>query len=246
MDQSRYEISHSTDDADKRARVIIDGALSLAVERTMVTVPDGIGVALSEASSSLAMAAALHQGGDQREGFKWALRASIDFFRFVGFPEDQLGPFKHLRDALEGLDRGSKTPALTPDEVHNRPTDDPSKWNFRACLAVALDIRMRMGESADLASQKICSAIQIARDPKMPRKAQSQRLIDLRKKFKSGQVPEGKHRAVFDNALAELDQLNPSLMDMDDPVAWFSRAADACIKAARVYREQAFGFKPGG
>jgi len=52
MDQSRYEISHSTDDADQRARVIIDGALSLAVERTMVTVPAGIGVALSEASSS--------------------------------------------------------------------------------------------------------------------------------------------------------------------------------------------------
>ena len=115
--------------------MIIDGALSLAVERTMVTVPDGIGVALSEASSSLAMAAALHQGGDQREGFKWALRASIDFFRFVGFPEDQLGPFKHLRDALEGLDRGSKTPALTPDEYNRQRMTRPNGISGRIWLS---------------------------------------------------------------------------------------------------------------
>ena len=71
MKSNKYQLITSTDEADKKALVLIDGAVAAQVDRQRVAVsPEQMASALSNATINLAMAVALHKSGEQREGFK--------------------------------------------------------------------------------------------------------------------------------------------------------------------------------
>ena len=240
MIQLRHAIIQSTDENETEAVAIIDRSFALPVERQVIAIPHEIGRALTEASASLTVASELHDQGHHREAFKWAIRASHDLFRSVGFPPEQLEPYKHLFDALGDLDNGSNVEALKPADVQNRRVDTSEKWKIRACLAIALELRMRFGESEDLASTNICSAIPVSSDAKLSRSAQCERLKEWRRKFKKGRVPEGQHRIIFTEAVGRLDK---SLVSAGD--GRLTTAAESFLDLARKYRVRA-GLKAGG
>jgi hypothetical protein len=242
MDQPRHAIIRSTHDDDTEALALIDGLVAARIERQQVRIDVGpLSAALTDASVSLSLAATLHQSGAHRDGFKWAIRAAVDLFRSIGASPEQIEPYRHLLSALDDLERGSLDPALKGPKISNRKITDSSEWTARACLALALELRMRWGESEELASANISRAIEIVPPPeRVSQDGHRARLRHWRQVFQKGRVPEGTFRHMFAVAIARLDAANVG--QGDDALVI---AAENMLDLARRYRARV-GFKLGG
>lgn len=120
------------------------------------------------------------------------------FHRFVT-------PLTHLSMALSDLEHGTINPLLRPKtKPHNKPMDATRDWVIRACLAVALEVRIRLGDRVE------DGATRVVRDAKkrgiifstLSRHVSSdeKRIVQLRKDFRrrGGTGPrDGHHRRVW-------------------------------------------------
>jgi hypothetical protein len=140
---------------------------------------------LDNASSAMSEAAALHSKGKHRESFLLAIKAAVETFKAFGASREQLVPFQHLAEALEDLESGTVNPALKPESKGITRTREPTpEWSARACLAGALEARMRGDKKLQDAAREIANRINITNDnPPIDPVRAAKRLVEWRNNF---------------------------------------------------------------
>jgi hypothetical protein len=166
------------------------------------------GDALELAALELSAAAIKHEAGEFRFAFMLAVQAALTVFSSFGASPEQEEIYRHMYRALVGLDVGSISPALEAITVHNRPIDPPSAWTARACLALALECRSRLGESLDLAATMVCDDFhRAAKSRNRTTEQEKRRLQSWRSNFNKKRVPEGYHVRTFNKGMQRLEIL---------------------------------------
>lgn len=142
-----------------------------------------------KANTLLAAAGKCYEMDGKRASFSFAVGAAITLFESIGASRKQLKPLFHLRQALQDLDCGLSDPALVIKGSASQPT---STWDAKACLVLALDGRIRLGEPLDAAAREVCDAyVRAAGRRGGPAKEGQTTLKNWREEFQRGRARHG-------------------------------------------------------
>ena len=83
-----------------------------------------------------------------------ALKGAIDLSRMLDVP---IEPLHHIFDELQDLEEGKKPGKLTtPDRTNENAEAGSAEWGLKASLWAVMEIRIRMGESVEIAASRVC------------------------------------------------------------------------------------------
>jgi hypothetical protein len=196
---------------------------------------------LDMANATLSFAAEVHSKGNRRESFVWAIRAAVDAFKAFGASGEQLVPLQHLAEALLDLEHGRVDPALAanPDHIQS-PGRPAAEWSARACLAGALEARMRAGKKASEAARQIANKIDITGgNPSMDRAEAARRLVGWRSNLlKGSKAAPLAARDLFEHIIQTLDDQQRSRPSPSERHSFLSDAEKRLIKEAAGHRRR--------
>lgn len=125
-------------------------------------------------------------------------------------------PLKHLSMALADLDHGTVNPILKPRmRPQNKPIDSTRLWEIKACLAAALELRLRLGDRVEDGATRVVRdakkcGIAFSKDRRRGG-SDTTRIIQLRKDFRrhGGTGPrDGYHRTVWSAFLERVETVS--------------------------------------
>jgi hypothetical protein len=193
---------------------------------------------LDEASTAMSLAAQLHSRGEHRHAFILSIQTAVETFKAFGASREQLVPFRHLAEALLDLERGRVNPALAADpERIQSPPEETAEWSARACLAGALQARMRRGEKALDAAREIGKKINIAdADPRKGPLSVPKRLVEWRRNFLKDKIPIAGD--LFKTIVRQIDGRKQTLQSQSDYHLFLANAEKMLIAKASEYRSR--------
>jgi hypothetical protein len=193
---------------------------------------------LDEACSAMTLAAELHSQGERRHSFILSIQAAVETFKAFGASKEQLTPLCRLAEALLDLERGTVDPALMADSERTKsPIRATAEWSARACLAGALEARMRRGEKASIAARQIANKINITSDvPPIDRADAAKRLVEWRRNFLKDKVPIAGD--LFKTIVQQIDGRKQPLQSQSNYHLFLANAEKMLIAKASKYRSR--------